>query len=265
MRRRLVPFIVVCCVVSARPAHANDAATTTQVGSTSSSAGVHVEGDVELGVDPTGMRKAVGFAALDRPTGIAEFGFGWLTLPSAAICVGPVINCREGDTSFLLDAWQLYRGSTRFAFGAGLMLGLIPTNNPPPPSGNEREHSRQYFTFEGTLRYYPYVGQSTEWWIGLTGGLVVVSDRFEVEAEGPDRALLGPRGVTIRTEGGSLGVAGGPVFALTENWALGATLRYGHWFLPTRPALDPLGSPASLTGRNTVISLGVAVAFRMAL
>jgi hypothetical protein len=214
---------------------------------------------------PTGARTAVGFAALDRPTGIAEFGFGWLTLPGAAICVEPLAGCREGDTSFELDAWQLYRGSTRFAFGAGVLLGLIPTNNPEPPEDVDREHSRQYLTIEGTVRYYPYVGENVEWWLGVTGGLVVVSDRFEVTSDATDRALLGPRGVTIRTERGSLGVAGGPVIALTPNWALGATLRYGHWFLPGEPALDPLGSRASLTGRNTVISLGLSIAFRLAL
>lgn len=221
--------------------------------------------DADPLLNPTSARTLVGFAALDRPTGIAEFGFGWLTLPGASICVELLGGCREGDTSFLLDAWQLYRANTRFAFGAGLMLGLIPTNNPPPPKGREREHSRQYFTVEGTVRYYPYVGQSVEWWVGVTGGLVVVSDRFVVEAQGPDRALLGPRGVTIRTEGGSLGIAGGPVFALTKNWAIGGTLRYGYWFLPDTPAVDPFGSPASLTGGNQVISLGIAVAFRMAL
>lgn len=224
-----------------------------------------LEPEAEISIEAlegAGVRTAVGFAALDRPTGIAEFGFGWLTLPNAAICIEPVSGCLEGDTSFEIDAWQLYRGSTRLAFGAGILLGLIPTNNPEPPGDFGREHSRQYLTIEGTARYYPYVGQNVEWWVGLTGGLVVVSDRFEVDSDAPDRALLGPRGVTTRTEGGSIGIAGGPVVALTSNWALGASLRYGHWFLPREPALDPLGSRASLTGRNTVFSLGLAVAFR---
>jgi hypothetical protein len=242
---------------------AGSASTATSRSATSASTSLNATDSDEF--TPTELRTAVGFAALDRPTGIAEFGFGWLTLPGAAICVEPLGGCREGDTSFLLDAWQLYRANVRFAVGAGIMLGLIPTNNPPPPKGREREHSRQYFTVEGTVRYYPYVGQNVEWWVGVTGGLVVVSDRFVVESEGPDRALLGPRGVTIRTEGGSLGIAGGPVIALTQNWALGSTLRYGHWFLPGKPAFDPFGSPASLTGGNTVISLGISVAFRTAL
>lgn len=222
-----------------------------------------VEISEEIAIAP--RRTTMGFAALDRPTGIAEFGFGWLTLPGAAICVQPFARCSEGDTSFLVDAWLLYRSHKRLAFGAGIMLGLIPTNNPPQPEGREREHSRQYFTVEGTLRYYPYVGQNWEWWVGVTGGLVVVSDRYVVEAQVPDRALLGPRGVTIRTEGGSLGLAGGPVIALTQNWTLGVVLRYGHWFVPKEPAVDPFGSSASLTGANTVVSIGLNIAFRTVL
>ncbi len=124
----------------------------------------------------------------------------------------------------------------------------------------QRDHSRRYFTVEGMLRYYPYVGETVEWWVGGTGGLVVVSDRFVVkEDQEDDRALLGPRGVTVRTEGGTIGIAGGLVLSLAPHWSLGLTLRYGHWFLPDKPAHDPLGSEASLTGRDTVFSAGVAV------
>lgn len=229
--------------------------------------------------DPLPGRTAIRLAALERPTGIAEFGFGWLTLPGASVCVARDNACPQGDTSFEIDAWQLYRGTRRWAFGAGLLLALIPTTDvplpetspreptiPPPAAAGDakREHSRQYFTVEGTARYYPYVGQNVEWWIGVTGGLVVVSDRFVVQDDS-DRALLGPQGVTIRTEGGSVGLAGGPVIALTQNWTLGATLRWGQWILPRKAAKDPLGSEASLTGRNTVLSLGANVAFRLGL
>jgi hypothetical protein len=206
-----------------------------------------------------------GFAGLDRPSGIAEAGVGWLTLPGAEVCIDRKTGCSEGDTSLALDLWQLYRQSRRFAFGAGILLALIPTTDAPKqdPQGVQRDHSRRYFTVEGMLRYYPYVGETVEWWVGGTGGLVVVSDRFVVkEDQEDDRALLGPRGVTVRTEGGTIGIAGGPVLALAPHWSLGLTLRYGHWFLPEKPAHDPLGSEASLTGRNTVFSAGVAVAFR---
>jgi hypothetical protein len=74
-------------------------------------------------------RVARGFAALNRPTGIAEVGVGWLTLPGASVCSSG--NCKKGDTSFELDAWELFRANRRFAFGAGFLLGLIPTTDAP--------------------------------------------------------------------------------------------------------------------------------------
>lgn len=214
-----------------------------------------VEGSAAI--DPVEARPAIGFAALDRPTGIAEAGFGWLTLPGAVVCP---TGCSKGDTSFQLDFWQLFRGSKRFALGAGILLALIPTN-----AGPQVDHDRRYMTVEGTARYYPYVGESVEWWVGVTGGLVVVSDRFFVSEDASDRALLGPRGQTIRTEGGAIGLAGGPVFALARHWTAGATLHYGRWMLPNQPAVDSRGNRASLTGDVTVLSLGLNMAFRLAL
>jgi len=181
----------------------------------------------------------------------------WLTLPGAEICT---TGCAKGDTSFQLDVWQLFRANKRFALGAGILLALIPTN-----AGPEVDHDRRYMTVEGTARYYPYVGESVEWWVGVTGGLVVVSDRFFISNDPSNRALLGPRGQTLRTEGGSIGLAGGPVVALARHWAVGATLHYGYWFLPSEPAVDSRGNHASLAGRNLVVALGLNVAFRLAL
>jgi hypothetical protein len=206
-----------------------------------------------------------GFQALDRPTGMAEAGFGWLTLPGADVC-SPA-GCKAGDTSFELDAWQLYRQNLRLAFGAGLLLGLIPTTDAPrrDPEGIERDHSRKYLTLEGTLRYYPYVGEKFEFWSALTGGLVVLSDRFTVVDNHDDKPLVGPPGVTIRTEGGTLGVAFGGAYELSKNWSIGGSLRAGYWFLPSTPATDPLEDEASVAGRNFVSSLGFHVAYRIAL
>jgi hypothetical protein len=220
-------------------------------------ASASVSGTGSASADPVEARPVIGFAALDRPTGIAEVGFGWLTLPGAEVCT---TGCARGDTSFQLDVWQIFRLDKRFAFGAGILLALIPTN-----AGPEVDHDRRYMTVEGTARYYPYVGENVEWWVGVTGGLVVVSDRFFVSDDPSDRALLGPRGQTLRTEGGSFGLAGGPVVALARHWALGATLHYGQWVLPIQPAVDSRGNHASLAGRNTVVSLGVNLAFRLAL
>ncbi len=206
-----------------------------------------------------------GFHALDRPTGMAEAGFGWLTLPGADVC-SPA-GCKAGDTSFELDAWQLYRQNLRLAFGAGLMLALIPTTDAPrrDSEGIERDHSRKYLTLEGTLRYYPYVGQTWEIWLGLTGGLVVVSDRFVVDDNYDDKPLVGPPGVTIRSEGGTLGLALGGAYELSKNWSLGGSFRFGNWFLPVTPAQDALLDKASVAGRNSVFSLGFNVAYRISL
>jgi hypothetical protein len=213
-------------------------------------------------------RVARGFAALNRPTGIAEAGVGWLTLPGALVCAerSSGNGCKKGDTSFELDAWELYRANRRFAFGAGFLLGLIPTTDAPQsdPMGIVRNHTRSYLTLEGTIRHYPYISEGVELWWGITGGLAVVNDRFSVE-DNQDLALVGGNGATIRTEGATIGVAGGPVFWLANHWSLGTTLRYGNWFLPTKAAKDPLLDEASLTGRNTIFSLGVTLAYRIPL
>jgi hypothetical protein len=220
--------------------------------------------------EPVRLRK--GFASQDRPLGMAEFGIGALTLPGAEVCgtsaaAGEAATCSQGDASFEIEAWPLYRPTVRFAFGAGIMLGLIPTTVPPQEQPEdtsiERDHSRSYLTVEGMGRYYLYVGENTEFWAGITGGLVVVSDRFVVESGVlADRALVGPQGVTIRTEGGTVGVAVGGAYSLADNWSVGAMLRYGQWFLPDVPAKDPLGSQASLIGRNSFIILSVGVTYR---
>jgi hypothetical protein len=215
--------------------------------------------------DPESEPRVIsGFHALNRPTGIAEAGFGWLTLPGANVC--SQAGCKAGDTSFELDGWQLYRQNVRLAFGAGLLLGLIPTTDAPArdPVGIQRNHSRKYLTLEGMLRYYPYVAEKSEFWVGLTGGLVVLSDRFQV-VDAYDKPLIGPSGVTIRTEGGTLGIALGGAYELSQHWSLGGSFRFGNWFLPGTPAQDPLEDKASVSGRNSVFSLGLNVAYRIGL
>ncbi|HEX6764046.1 MAG TPA: hypothetical protein VF103_01185 [Polyangiaceae bacterium] len=224
--------------------------------------------DASNGVNPPPTRLRSGFAALDRPHGMIEGGAGILTLPGAEVCVERNIGCKEGDLSFAAETWQLFRANVRFAAGAGIVLGLIPTAHPPhvDPEGIEREQTRGYLTFEGALRYYPIVLRDVEWWIGLTGGMVVVDDRFHVVTpERDDRALLGPRGVSIRTEGGSVGFATGLAYELAPNWSLTGTLRYSEWFLPAEPATDSFGDEASLTGPNEVLTVAFGVGYRLAL
>ena len=220
----------------------------------------------ENGTNPAPHRLLSGFAAMTRPVGMAEGNLALLTLPGAEVCVERSAGCKKGDVVFALEGWEFYRWSPRWAFGAGVMLGLLPTARPrQPPELIPRDHTRSYLTFEGMLRYYPYVGESLEAWVGPFGGLVVVNDRFQVVDSDDDRALLGTRGVTVRTEGGSIGLAGGLAYALGEHWSLLGSLRVSQWFLSWAPAKDPLGSEASLSGRNSAFTLGLGVAYRVQL
>jgi hypothetical protein len=211
-------------------------------------------------------RLKTGFAAMTRPVGIAEFNVGVLTLPGAEVCVERTTGCKQGDYVFSLEGWEVYRWSRRWAFGAGLLIGLIPTAHPPePPEAIPRDHTRSYFTFEGALRYYAFVGERFEGWFGPVGGLVVVSDRFQVIDGNDDRALLGPQGVTLRTEGGALGIAAGTAYDLGKHWAFVGSIKVSEWFLRWAPAHDPFGAQASLTGQNLAIVLNLGISYRASL
>lgn len=202
---------------------------------------------------------------LVRPHGAAELGFGLLTLPEAELCVDVSQGCETGDTSLELHAWQLFRVSQELALGAGLTMALTPSTDAPrrDPPGITRDHARRYLTIEATARYYAVVQRSFESWLGVTSGLVVLSDRFTPKNTEDDRALIGAPGVTVRTEGLTVGLAGGVAIALAPNWSLGTSLRTAFWFLPSESATSPLGDEASLSGRVLMFDLGLSVAYRL--
>ncbi len=202
--------------------------------------------------------------AYDRNSfhGKAEVGLGLLGLPTAKVCTNrllPGLGCKRGDSSPMLELWQLFRPSPLFAFGAGITIGLFPITDAPKnePPGVSRDHKRGYFTAEGIARFYWLHGPVWESWIGVTGGGVVVSDTYATNNNVTDRAYIGPRGITIRSEGYTLGFATGVTRSLSEAWTLGATLRYGLWSLPATPARDTLGDEASLIGRVATFVIGI--------
>jgi len=204
----------------------------------------------------------------DDIDGTAELGVGVLSLPTAEVCSARETGrCREGDTSLMLEVWQLFRVNHRFAAGAGITLGLFPTTDAPrsDPEGVTRNHSRGYLTAEGIARIFFLQGPPWEGWVGATGGLVVVSDTYSPRGSSSDRALVGPRGVTTRTEGYTLGLATGVAYEVATDLNLGLSLRYGLWSLPTTPAKNTLGDEASLTGRNSTLLVGVSVGYRVRL
>jgi hypothetical protein len=208
----------------------------------------------------------------ERVRGMAEFGVGMLTLPGARVCVAgdEATTCSRGDTSLMLEAWQLVRPRRVLALGAGITFGVIPTEDAVPvASGHiERDHRRGYFTGEAIARYYPVLHGRFEGWVGLTAGLAVVGDTFTSSspaAQESDKAFYGPRGVTIRTEGYTMGLALGATYSFAEDWYFGGNFRLGSWFLPQQPERDALGDEASLTGRTAMFVLGLNVAYRVAL
>lgn len=200
----------------------------------------------------------------DTTFGMAEFGIGLLTLPTAEVCVErTAAGCSRGDRSLMLSAAPIFRRGA-FAAGAGVMVGLTPTTDAPrnDPPGLKRDHSRTYFTVEATGRYYLELSETLDGWVGITSGLIVVNDTFTTETGQSDVALVGPPGVTILTEGYSIGAAGGLSFPLSDNWLIGGNLRLSNWFLPRQPATDPLGDEASLSGSVLTIDLALTVSFR---
>jgi hypothetical protein len=202
--------------------------------------------------------------------GKAEVGLGALTLPGAEVCTNRsliYLGCKRGDVSPMLELWQLVRPNPLFAIGAGITIGLFPIADAPSqePPGVNRNHRRGYFTAEAIARYYLLHGPVWEGWLGATGGLVVISDTYSSSNNTTDLAYIGPRGVTIRTEGYTLGFAAGFAKYLTEKWTVGAALRYGLWTLPKVPSSDALGDQASLIGRVATIVLGINVGYRLSL
>lgn len=196
-------------------------------------------------------------------TGIAEMGVGLFTLPGAAICVEKALGCSKGDTSLSLSGWPLFRRG-HWALGAGIMLGVIssadaPRNDPPDVP---RSHTRTYYSFEVAGRYYVPFSEVLEGWIGVTSGLGVVNDTFKSERGMTETALVGPRGVTILTEGFAIGAGTGIAYAFAEHWRVGGGVRLESWFLPSTAERDPLGDEASLRGRVTAMELALTVGYR---
>lgn len=206
----------------------------------------------------------------NRFLGKAEIGLGLLGLPTAQVCTNrtiPFLGCKRGDSSPMLELWQLFRPTPLFAVGAGITIGLFPITDAPKlePPGVSRDHKRGYLTAEGIARFYWLHGPIWESWVGATGGLVVVSDTYATNNDTTDVAFIGPRGITIRSEGVTLGVAAGVSKSLSDAWTVGMSLRYAVWALPKTPISDAFGDEASLIGHVATFVIGINVGYRLIL
>jgi hypothetical protein len=119
---------------------------------------------------------------------------------------------------------------------------------------------------EAQGRYYALHGQTFELWLGVTAGGVIVSDRYAIEGgETSTAAIIGPRASTIRTEGGAFGALMGANWSFAPNWALGVSLRYMRWFLPSQPATTVFLDRATLTDQQDAFNFGISCSYRIAL
>ncbi len=195
--------------------------------------------------------------------GMAEFGVGYLTLPGARVCIESQAGCGKGDSSLVVSAWPMFRRGN-FAAGAGAMLGITSSTDAPhnDPPDVPRDHTRRYLSIEVTGRYFIPIRDHFEAFVGITTGLGVVNDIFQVQKGLGDFAMPGPRSAVLLTEGFTIGAAAGLHYEIAEHWVLGAWGRYSNWFLPQTPLRGPFGDEASLKGRITAIDVSLTMAYR---
>ncbi len=211
---------------------------------------------------------------IDRPHTIAELEAGVIALPNAPISPGqrggdtPLLpKIGRGDATIQTGIHVLYRWNRHYALGAGALFAPSPTSDEEYGglSALRRTHARSYLFLGMEGRYIPVHYKYFEAWVGLSGGAVIIADRFTTEAGDPVPPILGTRDVTIRTEGLALGAQAGGSYYLSENWIAGANLRGYHWILPESRECSPIGDCATLSGSVQAFELGLTIGYRLAL
>ena len=221
---------------------------------------------------------------LDRPHTIAELELGIIALPDAAISPAnqggatPIGTFGKGDATLQTGAHLLYRATRDWAFGAGTVFAPRPTSDPNfgGASGLMRTHSRSYLFLGGEVRYFPVRSRWFEGWLGMTGGVVVVADRFTTENSPRVPAIFGNSTQSVSTEGFAVGVQAGADYLVTDEWVIGLALRADQWILPskssqsflpfsTASSCDPLNDCPTLSGSVRAIEIGVTVGYRIPL
>lgn len=209
---------------------------------------------------------------MKRKHTLAELELGFIALPNAPISPGqrggnlPIGTIGHGDATAIVGIHFLYRGGSDWEIGAGALFAPIPTsdNTYGGASGLSRTHSRSYLWLGGEARYIPLHLKTLEAWVGFTIGGIIVADRFDTAAT-PVPPILGSSEVTVRTEGGSVGVEAGGDWAFSERLSLGLALRLDHWILPAEPSCTPIGDCSTLTGPVAEIEFGIRLGYRIPL
>jgi hypothetical protein len=217
---------------------------------------------------------------LDRSHTVAEAEAGIIALPNAPISPAsrggntPLGAVGNGDATVQTGVHILYRADRNWAVGAGAIFAPHPTSDPNcancgGASGLSRTHSRSYLFLGGEGRYYPFRSRWLEGWVGLTGGTIVVADRFTTTDAPQVPSLLGTNQVTVSTAGFALGGQAGLDYLITDSLVVGLALRGDWWLLPDESHLvsscDAIGDCPTLHGSVSAFELGLTVGYRIPL
>jgi hypothetical protein len=217
---------------------------------------------------------------LDRSHTVAEAEAGIIALPTAPISranrggstpLGPI---GKGDATMQTGVHILYRVDPDWAIGAGAIFSPLPTSDPNADIQNpqiSRTHSRSYLFMGGEARYFPLRSRWVEGWVGVTGGAIILADRFSTNSAPNVPSLLGTNTVTVSTEGFALGGQAGVDYLITSSLVVGLALRADWWLLPKEKlfseesSCDVIGDCPTLTGSVAAFELGVTIGYRIAL
>lgn len=208
-----------------------------------------------------------------RPHTIAEIEGGIIALPGAPISASqrggdtPIVGkIGHGDATVQTGIHVLYRFRRDWIVGAGAIFAPAPTADKQYGglSSLSREHSRSYFFLGLEARYVPLRYKSIEGWVGVSGGGVVVADRFHTDAPAVP-PILGYPDVNLRSEGFGIGLQGGVTYYLSDSWIAGANLRGYEWVLPSNRECSPIGDCATLSGSVQAFELGITIGYRLPL
>jgi hypothetical protein len=219
-----------------------------------------------------------GASLLDRSHTVAEAEAGIIALPSAPISASnrggstPIGAVGNGDATIEIGAHILYRADRVWAIGAGATFAPAPTsdrNFGGGAGGLSRTHSRSYLFLGGEFRFFPFRSRWIEFWVGATGGTIIVADRFTTNSAPSVPSLLGTNQITVDTGGLSIGGQTGLDYLITDSLKAGLAVRGDVWLLPNEArqvsSCDAIGDCPTLHGAVAAFEVGVNVGYRIPL
>lgn len=210
---------------------------------------------------------------VDRPHTVAAVEMGILALPTAPVSQSerggdiPLLGTiGRGDATIDLGIGVLYRGGRSWGIGAGFRFAPRPTSDTQYGglSGLPRTHSRSYLFVGIEGRYIPVHTKYIEGWLGLSGGGIVVADRFYTDVP-TTIPSLGAKGVTMQSEGLALGVQLGIDWLISDRLVAGLALRAHRWILPNEPSCSAIGDCTTILGTTESFEAALTFGYRIPL